>query len=152
MNNIKIIEKDDSKPFMGMPLNYRVSIKFNTSQSKYLLSLTREFFRAGFLSGEEFENFFWGIDNHDSKEGINYASFISKKIKDKEYLMKMEQKLIKGFIERCDKSAIKVEKIRKRENLRLSKKRDTYLNIVNNFGEYFRDEKIKKIKKKFKND
>jgi len=144
MNKIKIIEKSDTNPFRDMPLCYRISLSPNFGPGEYILTITREYFRTGFRDGEDWDKIFWDMNMWSSKEGIAYASLITKNF-DEDYLQRTEQIMIKKFIIKCQESAEIVEKERKKENYRRKKKRDSYLEIVNELDKYFRFEKIEKV-------
>jgi len=144
MSKIKIIEKSDTTTFRDMPLCYRISLKPIFNNKKYVLELTREYFRTGFRDGEDWDKIFWDMNMWSSKEGIAYASLITKNF-DKGYLRRTEQMMIKRFMVKCQESADLVEEKRKKENIRMMKKRDSYLEILDNLDPLFRKEKIKKV-------
>ena len=78
---IEIKETSDTKPFMSMPISYRVSISVNHGY----ITLHREYFRSGFSDGEAYDKFYF--DNEWSgRQGnpISRCTFITKRIDDKE--------------------------------------------------------------------
>ena len=152
MHKIKIIEKSDTEPFNSMPLSYRVTIGTNIGDSKRTITITRQFFRAGFHDGEDYGKFFFNMNRWDSKEGITRASFLSKKVKDTEYLKRKEEELIKIFVEKCAISAEIVDTKLKKETIRLIRRKNDYIATINELDQYFRSEKIQKIKNNIEND
>jgi len=146
MNGIKIKETKDTKPFNGMPLCYRVSITPNVSSLKYPLIIERKFFRAGFRDGEQFGKFFFV----EHENGVEYASFISKKVKDKDYLDRKEKELIEEYIEKCEKSVILVENNLRKTTYNLKIKKEGYLKIIDELSNLDRRKKIKKVLSKLK--
>ena len=124
----------------------------NIGNSKKPITITRQFFRAGFHDGEDYGKFFFNIRRWDSKEGITRASFLSKKVKDVEYLRRKEEELIKIFVEKCVISAEIVDTKLKKETIRLTRRKDDYIAAVDELDQYFRSEKIQKIKDNIKND
>lgn len=140
-----IEESRDTDSFKNMPISYRVSLKI----IKNTVVLKREYFRVGFNSGEQYDNFYF--DNEWSgkqNEPLERCTFITKRIDDKKYLMEKEKDLIKLFYEKCTKSRdlLKNQLIQKTKNLNDS------INNYNDILDYFeytqRDKKLKKIKYK----
>ena len=126
------------------PTNYRVSIKFKWKTETILI--TREYFKVGFRDGEHWDGIFV-----DARLGIDTASIITRKISDKEYLRKIEEKLIKRFYDECLKSIENVNLELKKKIKHLNWQRKNYEGMTDTLSKSFRSQKLKKIKNVIKN-
>jgi hypothetical protein len=140
MNGIKIIEENDTANFTSMPILYRVSIHPNIGSTKYPLIIKREFFRVGFRDGEMYDKYFFS-----EGEGVDYASIITKRINDKDYLIEIEKILISKYIEECKNSVEFLDNLLRKETFRITQKRNEYLKISRELSNMDRNKKLKKV-------
>lgn len=135
---IKIVEKPDrdAKGFGSQPLSYRIRMEYY----KKVFTLTREYFRFGFNDGEIWDGYFF------RGHPIQRVSFMTRKFKDKDYIRKAENQVIKLFY----KKALESEEKLKKELIKTTNSINNKINKCNrmyNFLDKFnRPEKIKKLK------
>jgi hypothetical protein len=144
---VRIIEKEDRGLFMDMPLTYRVGIRVNRGY----IELSREYFRTGFSDGEDFDKFYF--DNEwCGRQGspLYRCTFITRKLDDKEYLEKSENRLIEEFYKRCIKSRDLLERKLREQTRELTRDIKNYDDMVKHFSYIERGKKLKLIKKKIK--
>ncbi len=139
---LTIVETDDREEFQGRPLCYRVSLRVGHDE----VTLTREFFRAGFHDGEEFNKFYFNNENNwNSKNTLTYCTFLTKNVSNKKYLAKKELELIKLFHERCGRSKAMLEKKLKDKIKKINQEINDYENIINHFEYINREDKLRKL-------
>lgn len=143
---MKIIEEDrskiDKRKWHGSPLTYRVSIEISYNR----LILKREYFYVGFNDGEVEDGFYFNNKvPWSSAIGVTRATFYTRKLDDKEYLIEKEKELIKLFYEELVKSE-------ERYKEELKEKTEELNTAISIYQEYQTDEAFVKIirKKKLK--
>lgn len=145
---MKIIETDGrNKDNLSIKPSYRVSISFVFDE----IVIRREYFYYGYYENiEDFDNF-WFDDKKKYQYGnlknLNKASFITNKLKDKEYLKTKEKELIKAFYDRLIENEKDIIKEKKEKIKEYDKKiKDCHKNIENEFFIKFkRKDKLKKL-------
>lgn len=149
---MKIIEEDRSKidkgKWHGSPLTYRVSIEisYDVNDVRNRLILKREYFYVGFNDGEVEDGFYFNNKVPWSRViGVTRATFYTRKLDDKEYLIEKEKELIKLFYEELVKSE-------ERYKEELKEKTEELNTAISIYQEYQTDEAFVKIirKKKLK--
>lgn len=142
-----IRETSDTKPFMDMPVSYRVSLKVDRGT----VTLERQYFRCGFSDGEQYDDFYF--DNEwCGRQGspLYRCTFITKRIDDKKYLMEKENELIRLFYDRCEKSKKNLEKELKKKTKELNDNINNYGDILSHFEYTQRGKKLKRLKDKLR--
>lgn len=139
---IKIIEQSEDKCnnyFIDMPLRYRIKLYLYDE-----IILVREYFRVGFLCGEENDEFYIDseINKWDIKPSTRFISFMTQNL-DKEYHKKKEKQLLNIAYEKILKSKKNLKIDLKKEINKFEKEIDKY----NQFLEYPEFKKISRIKK-----
>ena len=148
---MKIVEIDKSetdKNFntISTPLSYRVSIKisYGSNDVNDRLQLKREYFYVGYNDGEVEDGFYF--DNKTTWSniiGVTRATFYTRKLDDKNYLIQKEKELIKLFYEEL----IKSEEGYKQE---LKEQTEDLNRAISLYQEYQMDEAFIKILRKNK--
>jgi hypothetical protein len=142
---LEIKETNDTGTFRSMPISYRVSLGINRGA----VILKREYFRAGFSDGEQFDDFYF--DNEwcgRQSNPLNRCTFITRKIDDKKYLMEKETEMINLFYEKCAKSKKNLERELRKTTKELNDNINNFEDILNYFEYTQRGKKLKKLKSK----
>lgn len=102
---IKIIDiTQDTKGFrQDSPLTYRLRLFID----KDILILKREYFYYGFSDMEKFDGYWI---SHSSDGRVHWVNFLTRKLKNPEYLQISENKLFEIFYEESLKTSIKMKK------------------------------------------
>lgn len=88
-----IKEKSHLDSFINEPISYRISLNLYGDK----IILTREYFKVGFRDGESWDKFYFDNNYSYNKTDLTYATFITRKINNEEYLKKKEIELINRF-------------------------------------------------------
>jgi len=138
-----IKEISDIDRFKNEPISYRVSISIGTDNN---IILTREYFRVGFNDGESWNKFYFNCDSYSyGKTNLTRASFITRKIDDKQYLQNKELELINKFYDKLIETKNLTIKEFLETQKRINNKISLYDNMINFFDKYKRKDKILKI-------
>ncbi|MFA5586461.1 MAG: hypothetical protein WDA02_07960 [Saccharofermentanales bacterium] len=107
--------------------------------------LTREYFRVGFRDGESWDKFYFDNNYSYNKTDLTYATFITRKINNGEYLKKKEIELINRFYDKLFETKNNTIKELLRQQKRLNSKINMYDNTMKFLEKYKRKDKILKI-------
>ena len=136
-----IKEKSDLDSFKDEPISYRISLNLYSDK----IILTREYFRVGFRDGESWDKFYFDNNYSYNKTDLTYATFITRKINNGEYLKKKEIELINRFYDKLFETKNNTIKELLRQQKRLNSKINMYDNTMKFLEKYKRKDKILKI-------
>jgi len=136
-----IKEKSDLDSFKNEPISYRISLNLYSDK----IILTREYFRVGFRDGESWDKFYFDNNYSYNKTDLTYATFITRKINNGEYLKKKEIELINRFYDKLFETKNNTIKELLRQQKRLNSKINMYDNTMKFLEKYKRKDKILKI-------
>jgi len=145
-----LIEEDLDKnndDWDSQPLRYRVSLSFYDN-----IVLKREYFRVGFLAGEEDDKFYIDLEinkySSPNQKSTTHISFITRNF-DKKYLQEKENELFRIAYKYILKSKKNWKKYIK-EKIKEEKQEQKKLNVILNSNKFIklqREEKLEKINK-----
>ena len=136
-----IKEKSHLDSFINEPISYRISLNLYGDK----IILTREYFKVGFRDGESWDKFYFDNNYSYNKTDLTYATFITRKINNEEYLKKKEIELINRFYDKLFETKNNTIKELLRQQKRLNSKINMYDNTMKFLEKYKRKDKILKI-------
>lgn len=136
-----IKEKSDLDSFKHEPTSYRISLELDNNR----IILTREYFKVGFRDGESWDKFYFNNNYSYNITDLTYATFITRKLDNEEYLKKKEIELINRFYDKLFETKNNTIKELLRQQKRLNSKINMYDNTIKFLEKYKRNDKILKI-------
>ena len=146
MYKIKIVEEDCRKndSFKHEKLSYRVSITHDSKTKEIIIN--REYYRVGFRDGEKWDDFYFDFElPWRNNLSVTNGSIMTRKLDDPNYLIEIEEKLIKEYYKKCIKSIENINKELIDVNKKLTNERKKYNVLLNTLDKTFRAEKLQKI-------